>query len=602
MRCQAFVSLLFVAITVLFSANLLGQTVDDFNRSSLGSNWTADPEFVIVNSSMLDNSATTASWGYLAVYNAIVNPTEVSYTYAASPYCDVEGANSGAIAVYLDAPSTAANGYAILRRYSTIDLHLVINGVMDRANAINSATPTQPTPGPGTTIKVIPSTDASGHHFDVYINGVLDGRVNDTAKRSGNGSTLYSGVVLYGSRTNNIDNFTLKTATTSTITVTAPNGGETWYANSTRTITWSSSNFSGDVKIELSTDGGTTWSRVITALTPNSGTYSWTIPVLTGMPLANCRVRISNTTGGGPLDVSNAAFTIAEALIPKLARPNGGEMWIANTTQEITWQGFVSASVRIRYRINNTDPWTDITTSTPNDGSFIWTVPAQFTTTAKIKISDTADILEADESDAYFTITANAKLSIPDASGEPSTTGNVIYLWLNNQVNIRGIFFDLVDNPAYMTGERVIAMGRASGFTVSYRETGTAVRVAMVHMSGQVIPVGNSAIAQIVYSTSGAPTIGSHSTLTLQNVTVSDASGNLVSPELVAGKFYFLEMGNLDGLNAVDLVDLAILRDLILKKRAPTGYEMLAGDLDHDNDIDLFDFMITFDRVYHPIL
>ena len=242
MRYKVFVSLILIVITVLFTVELTAQTVDDFNRTTLGTNWTADPEYVIA-SNTLDNNATTASWGYLAVYSAVVNPIEVSYTWAASPLCDTEGANSGAIAIYLDAPSVSANGYGILRRYGSLDLHAIINGVLDRANSISSVTPTQSNPAPGNTIKVVASTDASGHHFDFYINGVFDGRVNDAAKKYGNASTLYSGVVLYGSRTNNIDNFTVKTSSTSSITVTAPNGGETWYANSHRNITWTSTGF-----------------------------------------------------------------------------------------------------------------------------------------------------------------------------------------------------------------------------------------------------------------------------------------------------------------------------------------------------------------------
>jgi hypothetical protein len=596
MRLKVFISLLLVLLSALFSVNL-AQTVDDFNRTTLGTNWTADPEYVLASNTM-DNSATTASWGYLAVYNAVVNPIEVSFKWAASPLCDAEGANSGAIALYLDAPSVNANGYAVLRRYASLDLHPIVNGVMDRATSINSATPTQSNPAAGTTMKVVASTDASGHHFDVYVNGVFDARLNDTAKRYGNGTTLYSGVVLYGSRTNNIDDFTVKTSSTSSITVTSPNGAETWYAGSHHNITWTSSGFTGNVKIELSIDSGANWSTVVAASTANTGTYDWTVPTLTTLPQANCRIRISNASGGTPLDISNANFSIAQAQIPKVTKPNGAELWVANVAQQITWQGFLSANVRIRYRIQDSDPWTDIVTSTTNDGLYEWTVPAQFTETAKIRISDPADIAEADESDAYFTIAALAKLYVPDASGEPGTTGNVVYLWCNNQVNIRGVFFDLVDDPNHLTGERVSAVGRASGFTVSYRETGGLVRVAMVHMSGQVIPTGNGAIAQINYSTSGLATIGTFSSMTPQNVTISNADGNLVSPQLVAGKFYFMELGNLDGLSGVDVNDLNTMRDLVLKKRDATEYELLAGDIDHDRDIDIFDFLGIFDMIY----
>lgn len=591
------VYLLLLIIIVGLHSGLWAQTVDDFNRSTLGSNWTADPEYVIV-SNTLDNNATTATWNYLAVFNAVVNPIEVSFKWAASPLCDTEGANSGGIAIYLDSPSVSANGYFILRRYSALDLHPIVSGVIDRATTLHSVTPTQPNPAAGTTIKVVASTDASGHHFDFYVNGTFDGRLNDTAKRYGNGTTLYAGVGLYGNRTNNIDDFTVKTSTTSSIVVTAPNGGETWYANSHRNITWTSTGFTGPVKLELSTDSGATWSQTIVASTENTGTYDWTVPALATMPATGCRIRVSNASGGTPLDISNSNFSIAAPQIPKVLKPNGSELWIANTSQQITWQGFASSNVRIRYRIKDTDLWSDITTSTPNDGLYEWTVPAQFTETAKIRISDPAEVTESDESDNYFIITALAKLSVPDASGEPGTTGNVVYLWMSNQTNIRGVFFDLEDSLNVMTGERVISTGRASGFTVSYRETGTVVRVAMVHMSGQVIPAGNGAIAQINYATAGGAVIGSHAKLKLQNVTISDANGNLVSPQLVNGKFYFMELGNLDGLAGVDPADLDIARDLVLKVRPPTGYELLAGDVDHDRDIDLFDFLGIFDMYY----
>jgi hypothetical protein len=152
MRYKVFVSLLLVVITALFSANLLAQTVDDFNRASLGGNWTADPEYVIA-SNTLDNSATTASWGYLAIYNAVVNPVEVSFKWANTPLCDTEGANSGGIAIYLDSPSVNANGYCVLRRYGSLDLHPVINGVMDRAPPSTQLRPHKPTRCPAVSSK-----------------------------------------------------------------------------------------------------------------------------------------------------------------------------------------------------------------------------------------------------------------------------------------------------------------------------------------------------------------------------------------------------------------------------------------------------------------
>ena len=84
-----------------------------------------------------------------------------------------------------------------------------------------------------------------------------------------------------------------------------PNGGESWTIRSSRTIQWSS-NTGGNVKIELSRDGGTTWSTLV-ASTPNDGSYNWTV---TRPSSANCRLRVTSTTVPGATGTSNANFTI----------------------------------------------------------------------------------------------------------------------------------------------------------------------------------------------------------------------------------------------------------------------------------------------------
>ncbi|HHE38928.1 MAG TPA: hypothetical protein ENL20_10205, partial [Candidatus Cloacimonetes bacterium] len=60
------------------------------------------------------------------------------------------------------------------------------------------------------------------------------------------------------------------------ITVTSPNGGEDWELDSTHNITWTSSNTSGNVKIELY-DNGSFYNTIISSTT-DDGTYSWNIP------------------------------------------------------------------------------------------------------------------------------------------------------------------------------------------------------------------------------------------------------------------------------------------------------------------------------------
>ena len=92
------------------------------------------------------------------------------------------------------------------------------------------------------------------------------------------------------------------------IGVDSPNGGENWEVGSSHDITWTSTGTSGNVRIEYSTNGGSSWSDVI-ASTPDDGVHSWTIP---NAPSANCLVRISDTDGT-PSGVSGGVFTISSA-------------------------------------------------------------------------------------------------------------------------------------------------------------------------------------------------------------------------------------------------------------------------------------------------
>jgi len=93
-----------------------------------------------------------------------------------------------------------------------------------------------------------------------------------------------------------------------TITVTVPNGGEEWYVGGPKTITWTSQGVTGNVKIEISRDGGSTWST-ITSSTANDGSYTWTVTTPASM---NCRVRVTSLSHTGVSDISNANFEIAQ--------------------------------------------------------------------------------------------------------------------------------------------------------------------------------------------------------------------------------------------------------------------------------------------------
>ena len=90
------------------------------------------------------------------------------------------------------------------------------------------------------------------------------------------------------------------------ITVSSPNGGETWTAGTTHDITWETSGVIARVKIRLSLDHGDSWSDVIAA-TANDGLFTWTVP---NTPSPACLVRVSDANDAQVSDTSDNPFYI----------------------------------------------------------------------------------------------------------------------------------------------------------------------------------------------------------------------------------------------------------------------------------------------------
>lgn len=91
------------------------------------------------------------------------------------------------------------------------------------------------------------------------------------------------------------------------LALSAPNGGGSATLGNPLTITWTASGFAGNVRIELSRDGGTTWETLF-ANTANDGSEVW---VATGSATAAALVRVTSRNLATPVsDDSDAVFSL----------------------------------------------------------------------------------------------------------------------------------------------------------------------------------------------------------------------------------------------------------------------------------------------------
>jgi hypothetical protein len=217
----------------------------------------------------------------------------------------------------------------------------------------------------------------------------------------------------------------------SSITVTAPNGGETWTRGTTQTITWTYAGNPGSlVEIELLKNGNfyTTISASTSVGSAGTGSFNWTVP---GVPLgSDYRVRITSTSDGTITDSSNANFSVtAPPNAITVTAPNGGESWTRGTTQAITWTytGNPGSLVEIDL-LKQGRFYTTISASTSvgsaGAGSFNWTIPGvPVGNDYSVQVFSTSDASITDTSNANFTVQAGAITVTAPNGGESWTRG-----------------------------------------------------------------------------------------------------------------------------------------------------------------------------------
>jgi len=113
-----------------------------------------------------------------------------------------------------------------------------------------------------------------------------------------------------------------------TVTVTAPNGGETWGIGEPHNVTWSSTGTLDYVALDVSTDGGSSWSSIASS-TENDGIYPWTVDAAVS---STCLVRVTGLVTPSIEDVSDSEFSIFQPVTWLTAVPMSGDVDAGQTT------------------------------------------------------------------------------------------------------------------------------------------------------------------------------------------------------------------------------------------------------------------------------
>ncbi|MBU2101741.1 hypothetical protein KKH05_03450, partial [Patescibacteria group bacterium] len=212
-------------------------------------------------------------------------------------------------------------------------------------------------------------------------------------------------------------------------------GGELWKINQNNNITWITTGTIPNVKLEYSTNGGTTYAYTIVASTANANSYTWLVP---DTPTATAKVKLINVADTTVYDESDANFRIQGFFT--LTSPNGGEAWIVGSTHNITWNwGGTIPFVKISYSKDSGTTFPNvINASAPNGAggggsySYAWTIPDDISSTVRVKVEDPNDNTVYDISDADFKIRGDFVLTSPNGGERWVTNETHAITWATN--------------------------------------------------------------------------------------------------------------------------------------------------------------------------
>jgi RHS repeat-associated protein len=211
-----------------------------------------------------------------------------------------------------------------------------------------------------------------------------------------------------------------------TLTVTYPNGGQTLIKGQNYTITWTSSNVTGNVQIDLYK--GSTNVQQLAASASNTGSYTFNPPTSLADG-SDYRIAIS-AMSGAVSDFSNSSFSIQSATLT-VTYPNGGETLIKGQNYTITWTSSnVTGNIQIDLYKGSTNVL-QLAAGASNTGSYTFNPPTSLADGSDYRIAISAmSGLVSDFSDSNFSIQPSVSVTLrAPLSGSTMTGATITFDW-----------------------------------------------------------------------------------------------------------------------------------------------------------------------------
>ncbi|HYF03147.1 MAG TPA: M12 family metallo-peptidase [Patescibacteria group bacterium] len=203
-----------------------------------------------------------------------------------------------------------------------------------------------------------------------------------------------------------------------------PVGRQNLIAGAEDEIRWTSARINM-VRVQYSTDNGTSWVTVEDNIAATERKIRWTVPKLSSTTFL---VRVSDVTNPSVYDQTEASMSIAMPVL-SLTYPTGGERLGHGEIVDIKWNSQLVPVINIDYSPTGQAPWIWVAENL-RSSLYKWTVPANETSTAIIRVSDTSGRIIS--SSQPFSLGTSAGTLISPNGGEKWGRGARVWIAWNS--------------------------------------------------------------------------------------------------------------------------------------------------------------------------
>jgi len=224
----------------------------------------------------------------------------------------------------------------------------------------------------------------------------------------------------------------------SRIHVDYPNTNISWAAGSRQRISWTH-NYGGTQQfdVDVSADGGATWTAAARNVLATGETSGSTAIVLPATPTTQTLVRVNPAGRTNQGDVNDVPFSLVPATV-RVTTPNTNVNWQIGSSHSIYWSHNLGSSLLNKFDVavsfDGGQTWSGIANDVNNGYNFYsWTVNGLVTTRARVRVRWNEGTVSAEDvSDVDFTISPRVRVTSPNTVVSWVAFGSHTITWTHN--------------------------------------------------------------------------------------------------------------------------------------------------------------------------